>query len=682
MKPLLAGVHRLDRLGQKLRSPWPLWLRIFVALVLAMLVVSITSSRLGYEQRAEEIESQLKAKSLRTLEMLSAGALEAVISEDVAVLDTLVEETTRVDADLHSVLITNSVDTELVSWIRPGELPDNTFDFQSTIDFEGDTYGTIRTKWNPTRLLAEVDKRLVEDQLRTMAVLMVLTVLSLVLLHLLVTAPLSKIDRRLRLLSSEDDSIDYQEPLRMSSSREIAMLSAAVNELGSALRDSRMLAIELEYQATHDHLTDLDNRSSFETTLTERLQGRSRNSPDDMLLYFDLDQFKVVNDTCGHIAGDTLLQQLSGLLSKQLNAGETLARLGGDEFAVLLPGVTLERGLEQAEEIRTSVEGFRFTWKDRTFSCSTSIGAVAINGTDKNLQELFTAADVACYAAKSAGRNRVHVYQEDDAELSERQSEMSWVPHIRSAIENSNLVLFGQLIEPSDPDKVDHLHVEVLVRLLDEAGKVIPPGAFLPAAERYGLSAGIDRWVISHAIDWMQDHHDAGEPIPVCSINISGASVGDAQFRNFLLNTLDNLRIPCEYLCFEITETAAVANLTSAIEFMEAVKEFGCCFALDDFGAGMSSFTYLKNLPVDFIKIDGAFVRDMLEEETSLAMVRAIADIARVMKIPSIAEFVENEAIRTRLVEIGIDYVQGYGVGKPKALTEYRDFSVALDRAA
>lgn len=648
-----------------------------------MVAVAVAMTHLGHEQRVEETGNQLKAQSLRTLEMVSAGALESVISEDIAVLDTLISETTALDDDIYSIRITNEVGQHLVSWTRPARfLPAGAYTFSGSIDFEGEKFGTVTAVWDPARLLAEVDKRLAAEQARLIFALLILTVLSLSLLHVLVASPLSKIAARLQMLSDDGAGGEDTKPLQLSSSREMAMLSVAVNDLGNAFANSRKLSVDLEHQANHDHLTGLENRSSFEKRLINRLAERYPGTQDDTLLYFDLDQFKVVNDTCGHAAGDALLRQLSALLISQFRPNDTFARLGGDEFAVLLPAVPVERGLQFAEHLRASVETFRFSWNDHIFAPEASIGAVAISGIQNTIEELMTAADIACYAAKNSGRNRVHLYEVDDAELSQRQTEMNWVPRIRNALETTGLVLYGQIIEPARLNTDDDPHIEVLLRMQDENNDLIPPGAFLPAAERYGLMPHIDRWVISNTLSWMAAHIVRAEKIPVCAINISGASICDDSFREFLLKTLSQTQVPHQNICFEITETVAVANLASAIEFMQMIKLRGCSFALDDFGAGMSSFTYLKNLPVDFVKIDGAFVRDLLNNETSVAMVKAMADISRVMQIKSIAEFVENDDVRNKLMHIGIDFVQGYGVGKPQPLPLFQQQQVTLPRAA
>lgn len=644
-----------------------------------MIVVAIISMGLGTHHRESEIREQLKVQSFRTVEILSASALEAVISEDIAILDSLVREIAALDVDIHTIAIRNESEQILVKHTRSiNALPEDAYTYNHDIDFEGEKFGSISVSWDLVRLMAEVDKRLVREQVQLILSLLTLTLLSLFLLHVLVVAPVNKL--RDRLLSHSKGQTP--QPLALRSSREMAMLADAVNELGKAVNDSRTLSQELEYRANHDRLTGLTNRSAFEAALTQRLKERTEADAEDTLLYFDLDQFKIVNDTSGHAAGDVLLQQLSTILKKIVRNDDIFARLGGDEFAVLLKGVPLEHALDTAERFRATAEAYRFSWHEQSFSVEASIGVVPITGTGHTLEGVLAAADEACYAAKDGGRNRVHVFQEHDKAVSRRRYEMSWVPRVRDAIETSSLLLYGQVIEPAVYDENESRRLEVLVRMLSNEGELLAPGSFLPAAERYGLVQHVDRWVLTHTLDWLSDFVQHGHAPPLCAINLSGKSISDTDFCQFVLEAVQNTAVPSSTICFEITETAAVANFPTATKFMNAVKELGCSFALDDFGAGMSSFTYLKNLPVDYIKIDGSIVRDLLTDETSTVMVRAIGDIARAMGIQSIAEFVENDELRNKLATLGIDYVQGYGIGHPQPLSEFASQVLEQRRAS
>lgn len=659
--------------------PWPLHLKLGTAMLAAVLIVGVFSNFLDSRYLQSHISNELKDQSYRTLQLVSAGALEAIIVEDVALLSTLVDETALKEQDLASLFITNESSQTMARWNSPGfSKLSNFYEYKHPIELEGELFGTVHAFWNPARLKNQVDERLAHVRRTMLFSLFGLTALCLFLYQILVASPLGKLSNGLKSMSIGEPV----EPLKITSSREMAMLGDAVNDLVASISESTLLAEELTYQATHDQLTGLNNRHAFETNLRQHLKNRETDSPEDTLLYFDLDQFKVVNDTCGHAAGDALLCQLSAKLSRLIEEGHIFARLGGDEFAVLMPGVPLAEGSKKAEALRESAQDFRFSYEGRSFIVEVSIGVVCIDGEDEKLERLMTAVDEACYAAKDAGRNRVQVYQEDDNALQIRRGEMNWIPRIHDALENSRLVLFGQIIAPTKKLSEKESHIEVLVRMRSKDGELIPPGAFLPAAERYGIMPHIDRWVICNTLQWMENELTTTNSVPRCAINISAMSMSDDKFRQFLLDELSNTFVPCTNICFEMTETAAVADLSTAMEFMTTVKSSGCQFALDDFGSGMSSFMYLKNLPVDFVKIDGAFVSPLMSDQISVVMVRAIADIAREMDIQTIAEFVENDDIRNKLEEIEIDYVQGYGVGKPKPLTEFSYQTKSIDKAA
>jgi len=430
------------------------------------------------------------------------------------------------------------------------------------------------------------------------------------------------------------------------------------------------LARELSHQATHDALTGIPNRREFERRLRELLTRPEPPGQQHVLCYLDLDQFKIVNDTCGHIAGDELLRQVTQLMRGQLRASDTLARLGGDEFGLLLQGCPLKRAIELANTLREAIADFRFGWEGKSFSIGVSIGLVCIDQQQRDLGLLLASADAACYAAKESGRNRVHVYQADDTELIEQQGQMQWVSRLQSALDQDRLRLYVQPILPLHDGPDERTHYEILVRL-EEDGKLVLPGAFLPAAERYGLMPRIDQWVVNNTLAWMGDRlRQNGALDGVYCMNLSGASLSDERFRQSLHATLEQLQLPTGTVCFEITETAAVANLSKVVHFIGEVKQLGCLFALDDFGSGLSSFAYLKNLPVDFLKIDGSFVKDIESDPIDLAMVQAINAIGHVMGLKTIAEYVGNAAILERIREIGVDFGQGFHLGEPRPLVD------------
>ncbi|MDX1432122.1 MAG: EAL domain-containing protein [Gammaproteobacteria bacterium] len=442
--------------------------------------------------------------------------------------------------------------------------------------------------------------------------------------------------------------------------------------------EAHNLSQELSYQASHDSLTGLVNRRELENRLARVLETARADGSHHALCYLDLDQFKVINDTCGHVAGDELLRQLSEVLRTKVRRRDTLARLGGDEFGVLMEHCVLRQAQRVANTLRKTVEEFRFSWENKTFSVGVSIGLVPVTSESESVAGTLSAADTACYVAKDQGRNRIHVYHPEDMELARRHGEMQWVARINQALEEDRFCLSMQPIRPlSDLDEGSATwtendgapeYFELLLRMRDSNGRLVPPGAFLPAAERYSLSVRLDRWVVEKIFAWLDAHPERLERLAMCSINLSGHSIADEEFLQFVISSLDGTNVPAEKLCFEITETAAITNLVSATRFITALKGWGCHFALDDFGSGLSSFAYLKQLEVDFLKIDGVFVKDVVDDPINLAMVKSINDIGKVMGKRTIAEFVENQRILDKLREVGVDYAQGYRVGRPKPL--------------
>ena len=436
--------------------------------------------------------------------------------------------------------------------------------------------------------------------------------------------------------------------------------------------EARKLSDRLVYHASHDPLTGLANRRKFGQRLQKALHSAKSRQAEHALCYLDLDQFKVINDTCGHVAGDELLRQISSLLKQKVRKCDILARLGGDEFGIVLEDCSIANSLGVAKTLRQAVASYRFLWDDQSFTIGVSIGLVPIHESSGDASTLLAAADAACYAAKDQGRNRIHLYHEDDAELTKRHGEMQWVSRIHRALEHDLFRLVFQPILPLSNKTDEGEYFELLIRMEDEERKDILPGAFLAAAERYDLIQNIDRWVIDATFEWFSEHPADLARLAMCSINLSGRSVGDREFRNFIVRRLEETGFPAERLCFEITETVAISNLSLASQFMGELRALGCRFALDDFGRGLSSFGYLKNLPVDFIKIDGMFVKDMVDEPMDLVLVRAIQEIARVTGKKTIAEYVENDRILKKLEELGIDFAQGYYVGPPRPLEGLR----------
>ena len=430
---------------------------------------------------------------------------------------------------------------------------------------------------------------------------------------------------------------------------------------------------QMTYHATHDSLTGLINRREFEKRVSQALDYTRDRDKRYALCYLDLDNFKVVNDTCGHIAGDELLKQLTLTLRVVLREGDTLSRIGGDEFGILFSGCSIASARRLAEKIRRQVEDFRFAWDDNSFRVGVSIGLVPVTAESGTISDVLSAADSACYVAKESGRNRIHVYNNTDAAMMEQKGQVQWVQRIQAMLEQDRFRLYFQPIAPIDDiaSERNKLHGEILVRMLDHDGSLIGPNAFIPAAERYSLMAAIDRWVVKNTLRMLsQDIDYVQNRISACSVNLSGQSLSDDRFMSSLVTMIEDMEIPPELLCFEITETAVISNLSNATRLIGILRTMGCKFALDDFGVGLSSFGYLKSLSVDYLKLDGCFIKNMTRDSTDYAMVQAINSVGQTLRIKTIAEFVENREILEALRDIGVDYAQGYGIAKPLPLED------------
>ncbi len=425
---------------------------------------------------------------------------------------------------------------------------------------------------------------------------------------------------------------------------------------------ARRLAAEMSHQARHDPLTSLPNRREFETRLDELLEQARRTNSQHALCYVDLDQFKVVNDGCGHGAGDQLLAELATLLSQKIRRGDTLARLGGDEFGVLLAECPPQKAAEIAAELLGTIGDFRFRYGERSFNVGASIGLVPITATAASAAELLTEADLACYTAKDLGRNRVHLFRPGDADLARRRSEMQWATELRLAMDEKRLVLYVQPITALT-DASPEPWFEVLLRLRHHDGRIVLPGTFLPAAERFGLMPLIDRYVLEHALPLLLQPGAVGGAR--LSLNLSGSSLEDQAVMAIFENYFADPRRVDGKLCMELTEATAVAHLGRTRAFIQRLRSMGCRFALDDFGTGVSSFAYLKHLPADYLKLDGSFVRDITREPIDRAMVEAIHRLATIMGIETIAEFVEEADTLQLLKDIGVNYGQGFLLGRP-----------------
>ena len=436
------------------------------------------------------------------------------------------------------------------------------------------------------------------------------------------------------------------------------------------------MAQQLTWQASHDPLTGLINRREFERCLGGLVESARADGKQHALMYMDLDNFKTVNDTCGHAAGDELLRQLTTVMLSKMRGSDTLGRVGGDEFAGLLESCPLDQGMRIANGLREAVRDFRFIWQDKTFGVGISIGLVPIDAESGGVSRLLATADSICYEAKSKGRDRVQVYRPSDGKASSQRGELQVVSQINHAFELGSFRLYRQKIVALGAANESEPHYEILVRMIDRAGNLIPPSGFMPAAERYNLLSSIERWVISSLVEFLHEQFEHGditrEQVALSNafyaVNLSAVSIMDASFPEFVRKLLTRFNLPRGLLCFEVTETTAISNLTKAAQLMHELKGMGCRFALDDFGIGMSSFAYLKYLPVDYIKIDGVFIRDIEADPMDHAIVEAINRIAHILGLKTVAEFVEDAATLERLRALGVDYAQGYFIAKPEAL--------------
>lgn len=435
--------------------------------------------------------------------------------------------------------------------------------------------------------------------------------------------------------------------------------------------EAHKLASDLAYQAGHDWLTGLVNRREFERRLNALLDSARREKRRFALCYLDLDQFKIINDTSGHLVGDQVLREVASLLLEVVPEQDTVARLGGDEFGILTNDSALGSAEDLGRRLCGIIEKRRFVWENRKFSLGVSIGIAPLNETSGTVADVLRSADRACYAAKEKGRNRVHVFREDDAELEKRRGEMEWVNRTQCAMSDGRLHLFFQPIVPLHRFSGDTgEHYELLLRLEDEQGALVPPDEFLPAAERYHMSQKIDQWVVHAAFTWLMKHPEQLDGLELCSINLSGFSLADEAFLDVINAEFDRNRMLCGKICFEITETAAISNFVTTSRFIRTLRECGCRFSLDDFGTGLSSFEHLKKLPVDYLKIDGSFVREIVDDPTSKAIVKSITEIGHIMQKQIVAEQVENDLVLEVLRSLKVDYCQGFRFGPPQPLSK------------
>lgn len=483
----------------------------------------------------------------------------------------------------------------------------------------------------------------------------------------LITAQLDSIDEKFGCTDSTGKSLNTEVNLStvQSDGGEYLYSVLQIQDVTESLK----LTDRLEYQAMYDELTGLLNRRAFEAELVRAWEHGRGATTKSYLMFMDLDQFKVVNDTSGHAAGDMLLKQISEMLIDSVRANDTVGRMGGDEFAIILWKCPVEVAQRIAEAIRSSMEAFRFHWDKETYRVGVSIGGIPIDPDIGDTGELQQLADAACYAAKEAGRNRVHMVAGEKDLARDHRGQVRWVQRLREAMDNNRFAIYGQIIKPLDETVQEPERLEILLRLRDPSTRrLIPPGAFLPAAERYGLSLELDEWVVRSLLSALFIHQSFHAEHRRYWINLSGTSIGEPRFSSFLKTMIEHSPLPAGTINFEITETAVIRNVTEACKLMAELREMGCQFALDDFGSGVSSFAYLKKLPVDHLKIDGSLIRDILDDKTNRIFVKSIIDIAHTLGIKTTCEFVENEEMLEVVSGLGADYAQGFAVGRPFVL--------------
>jgi diguanylate cyclase (GGDEF)-like protein len=685
--------------------------RVLLLAILPALLIAILLTTYSSWQSLREVDEGLHERGRVIASHLAAASEYGVISGNTVTLQNLVQRSMSQETSMQAVLVTDSLgrtlavsgrtgleasvkDTvgadKLREWENNGVLIFNAPVLRSHVEIDdyamldgesakssanaqviGQVFITLSTSD-----LANLKRSLINNNvLIALAGLFASAMIGLKIGRG-ITAPIKSLAGNAKRIAEGDLEARVPED----SYGELGMLERAFNHMADQLHqahDQMQARIDdatrlLSYQAHYDALTGLINRREIESRLERALKTAHDHNKQHVFCYMDLDQFKIVNDTCGHHAGDRLLKQLSHLLSNRVRERDTLARLGGDEFGLLLESCTTEAALPIAEELLEMIRAFRFIHDDKTFNIGASIGMVTVTAETESVENIMSAADAACYAAKDSGRNRIHLFEHDDADLVRRRGEMQWVSQITRALEEDRFRLFCQPILPILENSSDTRHFEILLRKISANGEIVSPMAFIPAAERFDMMQAIDRWVIQETFKTYRKLLDnqSGDSTVVFAINLSGTSVGNAGLLDFIKAQFIEQGIPPRGICFEITETSAIINLGNTIKLIESLKGLGCRFLLDDFGSGMSSFAYLKNLQVDYIKIDGAFVKDIASNKIDLAMVKSIQNIAEAMQIKTIAEFVEDASMVELLVSIGVNYGQGYFLGRPEPIEQ------------
>ncbi|MBB5016892.1 diguanylate cyclase (GGDEF)-like protein [Chitinivorax tropicus] len=662
--------------------------RLIVMMVAPMLLLGVLLTAHSLSTQLTDLRQSLHDRGTQLASNLAPACEYGVMSGNVAILDELLRSASLAN-DVVSIRVQDHQGRELASIQRRNPGPEEPLErFRATIEHIEISLDDFAQQYGAqNHHLGEVEvvltqRNMIERRYQMIRHSLMIGVAG-ILLSCALAWRLSKGFRQpVRALSRAVKHFGagkLDERVQCTSPGELGVLEHGFNRMAEAIESAqehlqeriRHATSQLRHQASHDTLTGLINRAEFERRVALAITNAQMHHATHAIGYLDLDQFKIVNDTCGHAAGDALLRQLSMLLEQQVPKGAILARLGGDEFGLLMEHTPIEAASQLAGNLLDTINRFRFTWEGKSFGVGASIGLAAINAETANLHQVLAHADAACFSAKDSGRNRIQIHQASDTEIQRRQGEMHWVGRINHALEQGQLQLFHQpIMDILHQAPIDH--IEVLLRIMDSHGTLITPMAFIPAAERYNLMPTLDRWVISHVFEQLGTWQQQGHAMPTtCSINLSGMSLGDPELFDFILTHLEQHALPAERICFEITETAAIVNLPQAVDLMQRLRKLGCRFSLDDFGSGVSSMGYLKQLPVDYVKIDGVFVRDIAHDPISRAMVASINEISHLMGLKTIAEYVDTVEVLDILQALRVDFAQGYWIAAPRPLSEF-----------
>lgn len=663
--------------------------RLLLLVIAPVFVFSCVFLMFDFKEQLQHDQQTLNQHALTTAKFLSAVIQNDQKLHDTPYIKRLLAASHLDQAPYFSLTITNRA-KQIVATLGkhpPIKAPLST-QTQPFLQLDNEDITMVRVMSGEAKrnllgyVYISIDKqRLIHDYrnefIKNVAIMTVGLMICSVLVYwvsLSITRPLSELSQTLKKLFWGQQHLKSDK----NTLPEIQTLQTTLNQISREMHDAELAMrnriqdaqAQLHYQARHDPLTGLVNRQELERRLQQALSDVRSHDSQHVFCYMDLDQFRVINDTCGHLAGDEMLRQISMILSQRIRQEDTFARLGGDEFGLLMSYCHVEKAIETAAQLRKIVENFRFMHEGRLFQTGMSIGIVEITPDLKDIGEITRHADAACYVAKDNGRNQIHLFHPKDDVLLKRHTEMQWVSRINEAIEQNDFVLYCQGIYPLQQDQPPFY--EILIRKRDEEGGIIPPHEFLPSAERYQLMTKIDRWVIKHAFMGLQPLFKADTELSpfIISINLSGMSLGDPTLLDFIKQSLLSYHIPPTHICFEVTETSAIINIDSTIKLIQELKQLGVRFMLDDFGSGMSSFSYLKHLPVNFLKMDGSYVKDITRNKVDLAMSKAIQSVAESMQIETIAEYVEDRDTLDCLIHMGVSFAQGFYLNRPQPLAE------------